>query len=218
MGGIRVDKTCASPIEGFFAAGECSAVSVHGANRLGGNSLLETVVYGRIAGRSAARHAEEHDYAPFPAGALAAQEERRQKLFSSTGKEKVSVLRDSLQAVMNEHFHIFRTETQMKEGLRKVRDLRARYDNIAISDHTMVFNTALTEALELDAMLDLAVIIATGALARTESRGAHARTDYKERDDEKWLKHTVATYTPDGPTLEYAPVTITKFQPAERVY
>jgi succinate dehydrogenase/fumarate reductase flavoprotein subunit len=218
MGGIRVDKTCASPVQGFFAAGECSAVSVHGANRLGGNSLLETVVFGKIAGASAARFAAEHDYAPFPAGALAAQEQRRTALFQSAGREKVAVLRDAMQAAMNEHFHIFRDKATMEAGLRKIRDLRGRFANVSIGDHSMVFNTALTEALELEAMLDLAEIIAVGAIARTESRGAHARTDFKERDDAGWLKHTVVAKSPDGPELSYAPVTMGKFQPMERVY
>ena len=218
MGGIRVDKTCASPIQGFFAAGECSAVSVHGANRLGGNSLLETVVFGKIAGRSAARYAKEHDFAPLPTSALQAQEDRRLALFNSKGTERVADLRDAMQAVMNQHFHIFRDKKQMTEGLNKIKVLRDRFKNVSINDHTMVFNTALTEAYELDAMLNLAEIIATGAYERTESRGAHARTDYKDRDDAYWLKHTVATYSPEGPRLSYEPVTLGKFQPMERVY
>ena len=218
MGGIRVNTSCASSIQGFFAAGECSAVSVHGSNRLGGNSILETVVFGKIAGISAAQYAREHDYRPFPAGAVQAQEERRERLFHTKGTEKVATLRDAMQAVMNEHFHIFRDQATMTQGLNKVKDLRARFKNVSINDHTMVFNTALTEAYELDAMLDLAEIIATGALARTESRGAHARTDYKDRDDANWLKHTVVTLGPDGPKLSYEPVTPGKFQPMERVY
>jgi len=218
MGGIRVDKSCASPIQGFFAAGECSAVSVHGSNRLGGNSILETVVFGKIAGISAAQYAREHDYRPFPATALQAQEDRRAALFHTKGTEKVATLRDAMQAVMNEHFHIFRDQATMSAGLKKVKDLRARFKNVGINDHTMVFNTALTEAYELDAMLDLADIIGTGALARTESRGAHARTDFKDRDDGAWLKHTVATLDTDGPKLSYEPVTLGKFQPMERVY
>lgn len=218
MGGIRVDSACASPIQGFFAAGECAAVSVHGANRLGGNSLLETVVFGRVAGRSAAAYAKDHDFAPLPASALQAQEERRRVLFASSGKERVHVLRDAMQAAMNEHFHIFRDKINMEQGLAKIRDLRGRFGDIAIGDHTMVYNTALTEAYELDAMLDLAEIIAVSALARTESRGAHARTDYKDRDDKKWLMHTVAHPTPAGPKLSYQPVTMGKFEPMERVY
>lgn len=218
MGGIRVDSACASPVQGFFAAGECAAVSVHGANRLGGNSLLETVVFGRVAGRSAAAYAKDHDFAPLPASALQAQEERRRVLFASTGKERMHVLRDAMQAAMNEHFHIFRDKALMERGLAKIRDLRGRFGDIAIGDHTMVYNTALTEAYELDAMLDLAEIIAVSALARTESRGAHARTDYKDRDDKKWLMHTVAHPSAGGPKLSYQPVTMGKFQPMERVY
>jgi succinate dehydrogenase/fumarate reductase flavoprotein subunit len=218
MGGIKVDNSCASPVQGFFAAGECSAVSVHGANRLGGNSLLETVVFGKIAGASAARYAKEHDFAAFHSNALQEQEDRRTNLFQSEGKEKVGVLRDAMQAAMNEHFHIFRTQEQMEAGLDKIRALRERFANVSISDNSMVFNTALTEAYELDFMLDMAEIISVGALARTESRGAHARTDFKDRDDEHWLKHTVATDSPDGPVLTYAPVTMGKFKPMERVY
>jgi succinate dehydrogenase flavoprotein subunit len=218
MGGIRVDKTCASPVQGFYAAGECSAVSVHGSNRLGGNSILETVVFGKIAGISAAHYAREHDFKSFPAGALQGQEDRRSSLFNSKGTEKVAVLRDAMQAVMNEHFHIFRDQSTMAAGLKKIKDLRSRFKNVGINDHSKVFNTALTEAYELDAMLDLADIIGTGAVARTESRGAHARTDFKDRDDVNWLKHTVATLASDGPKLTYEPVTLGKFQPMERVY
>jgi succinate dehydrogenase / fumarate reductase flavoprotein subunit len=218
MGGIRVDIHCASPVQGFFAAGECSAVSVHGANRLGGNSLLETVVFGKIAGLSAAQYAKDHAFAAFPTHAVQDQEDRRGRLFAGKGTEKAAVLRDAMQAVMNEHFHIFRYQAQMEEGLKKIRALRERFAQLGISDTSMVFNTALCEAYELDAMLDLAEIIATGALARTESRGAHARTDFKGRDDAQWLKHTVAVYSPEGPRLSYAPVTMGKFQPMERVY
>ena len=123
-----------------------------------------------------------------------------------------------MQAAMNEHFHIFRYEAQMVEGLKKIQTLRERLAGISISDTSLVFNTALCEAIELGGMLDLAEVIAKGALARTESRGAHARTDYKERDDTNWLKHTVATYSPDGSQLSYVPVTMGKFQPMERVY
>ena len=217
MGGIRVDTQCASPVQGFFAAGECSAVSVHGSNRLGGNSLLETVVFGKIAGTSAARYAKEHDYSSFPSGAVQLQEQRRQGLFKGPG-EKVADLRDAMQAAMNEHFHIFRYERQMAEGLEKIRNLRERYAKVSVADTSLVFNTAVCEALELDAMLDMAEVIATGALARTESRGAHARTDIKDRDAVNWLRHTIATYSPDGPKLSYAPVTLGKFQPMERVY
>src|SRR5579862_7550118 len=124
MGGIRVDITTASRVRGLFAAGECSAVSVHGANRLGGNSLLETVVFGRVAGRSAAAYAKEHDFAPLSAGLVSDEEARRKKLFDSGGKEKVPVLRDEMQSVMNEHFHIYRDEESMKKGLAKVNVLR----------------------------------------------------------------------------------------------
>jgi succinate dehydrogenase / fumarate reductase flavoprotein subunit len=218
MGGIRVNTECASPVRGLFAAGECSAVSVHGSNRLGGNSLLETVVFGKIAGTSAARYAREHDYAAFPANAVETQERRRRELFGGRGGEKVAELRDAMQAAMNEHFHIFRYEKQMAEGLKKIQDLRRRYMDVSIADTSLVFNTALCEAFELGGMLDLAEVIAMGALARTESRGAHARTDYPDRDDASWLKHTVATYTPEGPRLSYEPVTMGKFQPMERVY
>lgn len=218
MGGIGVDRSAASPVQGLFAAGECSAVSVHGANRLGGNSLLETVVYGRVAGRSAAAYAKEHDFAPFPQALVDDQEQRRQRLFTHEGKERVHALRDEMQAAMNEHFHIFRDQATMLKGYDKVRALRERFSNVSINDHSMVFNTALTEAYELDAMLDLALVIAAGAIARTESRGAHARTDYKDRDDANWLKHTLVTYSSQGPQISYKPVTITKFQPMERVY
>lgn len=218
MGGIRVDNDTASNVEGLFAAGECSAVSVHGANRLGGNSLLETVVFGRVAGRSAAAYAREHGFAPIASDPARAEEERRQRLFNSSGKERVHDLRDRMQATMNEHFHIFRTRDQMQKGLATVKELRERFKNVSINDHTMVYNTALTEAYELDAMLDLAEIIAAGALARTESRGAHARLDYKDRDDARWLTHTVATHAPDGPALTYEPVRLGKFEPMERTY
>ncbi len=219
MGGVRCDIDGLTPVKGLYAAGEVACVSVHGANRLGGNSLLETVVFGRRSGRAAAAWSRGVDVPAFPEDAVRRAAATRDTMLRDGGGERVGHLRSEMQDVMNESFQIYRTGADMKTGLRQLRELRERFGRIRIDDKGRIFNTALQEAYELGYMLDLAECIATGALMRQESRGGHARRDFTGRDDANWLKHTVYHADGDGhPQLSFAPVTITKFQPAERTY
>jgi len=219
MGGVRCDIDGLTPIQGLYAAGEAACVSVHGANRLGGNSLLETVVFGRRSGRAAAAWSKNAPMPDFPADAVRQAAARRDALLRDGGTERVGHLREEMQDVMNANFQIYRTAADMEVGLRQVRALKERYAHVRIDDKHRIFNTALQEAYELGYMLDLAECIATGALNRTESRGGHARRDFTERDDAAWLKHTLYHADGDGhPRIDYAPVTITKFEPAVRSY
>lgn len=219
MGGVRCDLDGLTPVQGLYAAGEAACVSVHGANRLGGNSLLETVVFGRRAGRAAGAWARNVSMPAFPDGYVRRAEAQRERMLDGSGTERVSVLRNEMQEVMNSAFQIYRTEKDMAAGLKKIQALRQRYTRVRVDDKSRIFNTALQEAYELGFMLDLAEVIGTGALNRKESRGGHARRDYPTRDDSNWLKHSLYYMSADGhPRIEYAPVTITKFQPAERTY
>ncbi len=223
MGGIKTDVHGASPIPGLFAAGECANVSVHGANRLGGNSLLETVVFGRRAGEAAARYAQEHaSRQPLSEAVL----ERDQAFMSSLmersrkgdGGDRPAVIRGELGEMMHQQVGIFRTREGLVSALEKVQGLKERYQRIRLEDTGKVFNMDLITVHELGFMLDIAHTMISGALAREESRGAHTRRDFPERDDEHWLKHTLAYATPEGPRLEYGPVTITNWQPEVRTY
>ena len=226
MGGIPTDSDGRVVIDdwktivpGLYAAGECACVSVHGANRLGTNSLLDLVVFGRRAGRDMARFCKEADLPPLPRDAVDSAREQIDRLLNGKGDESVATIRDEMQRVMMEHVGVFREERGLKIAVDKVRELRERYTRVRVQDRGRIFNTELTEAWELGAMLDLAEIIAVCALNRTESRGAHSREDYPERNDEEWLKHTLAYRTEDGRVdIRYKPVVITKFQPKERVY
>ncbi len=219
MGGVRCDIDGLTPVRGLYAAGEAACVSVHGANRLGGNSLLETVVFGRRAGRAAAAWAKNVPLPDFPSDALRQAEGERERMLRDGGTERVGALRAEMQDVMNADFQIYRTAADMQQGLKRVQNLRERYQRLCIDDKGRIFNTALQEAYELGFMLDLAECIATGALTRQESRGGHARRDFPKRDDANWLKHTLYYMDGDGhPQLDFAPVTITKYQPAERSY
>jgi succinate dehydrogenase / fumarate reductase flavoprotein subunit len=220
MGGIKTDINGASPIQALFAAGECACVSVHGANRLGGNSLLETVVFGRRAGHAAAEYAREHS-PPISISEAVVQKdvESIQELLSRPENgERPALLRRELGETMNANVGVFRTEEGLKQALAKIRELKERYRRVPVQNKGKVYNTDLILTLELGFMLDLAEPMALGAIERKESRGGHARRDYPERDDQNFLKHTIARYTPDGPKLEYAPVTITRWQPERRAY
>ena len=223
MGGIDTDNNGATPMPGLYAAGECACVSVHGSNRLGGNSLLETIVFGRRAGDAAADFIKGGGAKP--AGdlqrvadeAIKAVESRITKL-AHDGSEDPYAIRSEMTATMKEHFGIFRNEESMKVGLDKLRSLKERAQNMKLRHTGSVFNLDMIRTTELEGMVDLALTIATGALARQESRGSHARTDYPTRDDAGWLKHTLAYYGPDGPRLDYKPVTLGMFEPQERKY
>jgi succinate dehydrogenase / fumarate reductase, flavoprotein subunit len=213
MGGVRTDVRGATAIPGLYAAGECACVSVHGANRLGGNSLLETIVFGRRAGTAAGEYVASVP-SRLPAPHWRDAEERKiGALLHSDHGERPWQIRDALGELLSRHLGIFRTRESMQAALLGLEDLRHRARAVALGDRGRIFNTDLIQALELDALLDVADTIVAGALARQESRGAHYRADCPSRDDANWLNHTLAVRTPDGPQLGYAPVTITRFQP-----
>jgi succinate dehydrogenase / fumarate reductase flavoprotein subunit len=225
MGGIPTDiegrvviDAENTPMPGFYSAGECACVSVHGANRLGTNSLVDILVFGRRAGRDMARYIQEHDFVPLPAEPECDACDEVEHLLTSTGKESVADIRAELQALMMDNVGVFRIESQMQEAVDKVHELQERYRRVSIQDKGKTFNTDLLEAIELGYLLDLAEVTAESALARQESRGAHSREDFPERDDENWLKHTLAYRTESGVELRYKPVTITQFEPKPRTY
>jgi succinate dehydrogenase / fumarate reductase flavoprotein subunit len=221
MGGIDCNKDCETKIKGFYAAGEAACVSVHGANRLGGNSLLETIVFGAIAGQSAGNYvlsggAKKNDKALEEA--LKKDKEKIQKLIDSKGKTKPGDLKNALQSVMKDKVGIFREEKSLSEALVEVKKLQEKYKDVAISYKGKRANLELMWTLELKGSLDVAEAVVAGALARKESRGSQFRTDYPQRDDKNWLKHTLAHFHPDGVKLDYSPVTLGFFEPKERKY
>ena len=226
MGGIPTDINARvilddqnTVLEGFYAAGETACVSVHGANRLGTNSLLDLVVFGRRAGLDMARFCTENDLPPLPPNPTADAEEQLRKLLEGTEGEPAAKLRDEMQDTMFDNVSVFREESGMREALTKLRELRERFRNVLVMDKGKRFNMDLMEAWELGNLLALAEVTTASALNRTESRGAHSREDYPDRNDEEWLKHTLAYRAEDGSIdIRYKPVTITQFQPKERVY
>jgi len=222
MGGIHTDMNAQTSLEGLYAAGETACVSINGANRLGSNSLTECLVFGARAGRVAAQYAMTQS-APTsnPLSALVNDEQQRLDrnfLRKTGGKERIATIRQEMQKAIEEGAGIYRNEEEMKKTCNTLRQLRERFPNIAIEDKGNVFNTQLIAALELDFMLDVAEAVAHSALNRKESRGSHTRTDFPKRDDQNFLKHTLAHRTPQGPRIEYLPVTITRWQPEERKY
>ena len=220
MGGVDANNDCATPIPGLFTAGECSCISMHGANRLGGNSLLETVVFGRIAGRSMASYAHtvEFDSESAISHAVESETRRIKSIFSRVTLGRMSELRNELKRTMFNHFGVFREDKTMMAGLNKLENLRKRVPNISISDKGAVFNQSLIEYLELENMVLVAEAVAKGAIKRKESRGSHFRTDYPERDDENFLKHTIADLREGLIEIEYSPVRLGRFPVKERVY
>jgi succinate dehydrogenase / fumarate reductase flavoprotein subunit len=225
MGGIPTDVDGRvvvdegnTPLPGFYSAGECACVSVHGANRLGTNSLVDLVVFGRRAGRDMARFIGENDFVPLPPEPVCEACDEVERLLGSAGGESVADIRGELQAVMMDDVGVFRVEEQIQAAVDKVHELQERYRRVHLQDKGRKFNTELLEAIELGYLLDLAEVTAESALARRESRGAHSREDYPERDDERWLKHTLAYRTDSGVELRYKPVTITRFEPKPRTY
>ena len=221
MGGISTDIEARTPLAGLYAAGEAACVSINGANRLGSNSLTELLVFGARAGRAAAREALERP-APKsnPIAQLVSDERRRleRRVLKADGKERIADLRESMQKAMEAGAGVYRERAGLEKTYQTLRELRDRFDRIGIADRDAVFNTEVIAALELDSMLDVAAAIARGALLREESRGAQARSDFPKRDDARFLKHTLAYHSPDGPRIEYAPVTITRWPPEERKY
>ena len=219
MGGIHTNMWTETTVKGLFAAGEVACVSIHGANRLGSNSTAECLVFGRVAGEKAAEYAMRKDF-KHVSNETYKEEEKRiyDEFLGRGGDESPYQIKKELNEVMDKCFWIFRTGDEMKEGIKKIKELKERYKNVEIVDKKRRFNTDLIYAFEVGFMLDLAEVVAVAAYTRTESRGAHYRLDYPKRDDENWLKHSLAYYTPQGPKLEYIPVKITKWKPVERKY
>ncbi len=228
MGGIpttvngEVLRNNTDKVNGLYAAGECACVSVHGANRLGTNSLLDINVFGRRAGIAAAEHAlETAQAAAAPVdgdAAIRGLVERLRDTVSGTGTENIAALRKELQETMDRNVQVFRTEQSLIEARGVVANVKSRYSNVAIHDRGQKWNTDLLEAIELGFLIDLAEVTIEGALARKESRGGHYREDFPERNDDEYLKHTMAYATAEGIRLDYKPVTITKYKPMERKY
>jgi succinate dehydrogenase / fumarate reductase flavoprotein subunit len=225
MGGIPTTKFGEVVIDekntlmpGFFAAGEVACVSVHGANRLGTNSLLDLITFGKHAGLRAAEFTRGASFQPMPSDAADFTRQQLDHLLNDHGTENVGDISQQMKAIMFDDVGVFRTEEGMLKALNKIKELKERYKNAKVDDRGKIFNTDLLNTWELGNMLDLAEVTAFCALARQESRGGHAREDFPKRDDVNWLKHTLA-WTGDGEIkLSYKPVTITKYQPKERVY
>jgi succinate dehydrogenase / fumarate reductase flavoprotein subunit len=219
MGGVDSDVWGQTSLEGLYAAGECACVSVHGANRLGGNALMETITYGKRAGAHAADWALSHTTIEVPPSVEAdAGRELRELLERDEGERPWSI-RNELAETMHENFGVFRREDQMREQGRIVDALRERYERVVVEDKGDVFNNDLTQALELGYLLELAACMVVAGIERRESRGAHARPyDFPERDDENYLRHTIVTWEEGGAKLDWKPVTLTKWEPMERTY
>ncbi len=220
MGGIDTDVWGRTSMDGLYASGECACVSVHGANRLGGNALMETITFGKRSGRHAADWALANTVVEVPQSAQADAERDLRRLLDRTDGERPWQIRDELAQTMHENFGVFRREEQMQKQGEIVTRLRERYEHVIVDDKGEIFNNDLTQALELDFLLELAECMVVAGLARKESRGAHARPhDFPERDDANFLKHTLVTLDGDGrPQLDWRDVTITKWQPQERTY
>ncbi|HEY5902968.1 MAG TPA: FAD-dependent oxidoreductase [Anaerolineales bacterium] len=225
MGGIPTNKYGEVVIDsqntafpGLYAAGECACVSVHGANRLGTNSLLDLVVFGKHAGIKAAEYARGVDYAPLPDEPEAEARRQFATLKNGSGKQNAFDIATEMKKIMFDDVGIYRSEKGMAEALEKVRALKERFKEVRVTDTGRIFNTELLNAWELGNMLDIAEVITVCALNRTESRGGHSREDYPDRDDKNWLKHTLACRADGKITIEYKPVVITKYQPKARVY
>jgi succinate dehydrogenase flavoprotein subunit len=222
MGGVHTDINGATPVAGLYAAGEAACVSINGANRLGSNSLPELLVFGARAGRAAAEYASlQKD--PGPAVVAQGTDEknrlRSEFLDKTGGRERLATLRDDMQKTMEESAGIYRNGDSLGRAAHTLRSLRERFTDLAVEDRSRTFNTGAIAALELSFMLDVADAIVNAALRREESRGAHQRTDFPARDDQRYLAHSLIHRAPDGSSrVEYRPVTITRWPPAERVY
>jgi succinate dehydrogenase / fumarate reductase flavoprotein subunit len=220
MGGVASSADGSTPMPGLYAAGECSCVSVHGANRLGGNSLLETVVFGKLSGEAIVTMAEGVDRPSrsYFADALKRERERIDVLISRDKGEHMTLIRQGLRNTMFSKFGVFREDGAMKDGLEELDSLKHRCSSVVIESKGKVFSYALVYALELEGMLDIAHAVALGAYKRKESRGSHARTDYPKRDDESFLVHSMAYLRVGETAIEYAPVTLGRFPVKEREY
>jgi len=221
MGGIDCTLNCETRLKGLYAAGECSCISVHGANRLGGNSLLDCVVFGKVAGEKASKFAKslrDGTDQGLVQSFLEREQKRVEAFQNGNGIEEPTVLRDEVRLILTQKVGMFRSGSELEEALEKIRRLRGRFSHLRPINVDNVFNLDLIRTFEVEAMLELAEIITAAALARKESRGAHVRLDFPQRDDEQFLKHTLAHYTPMGPKLDYSPVKITRYRPEARKY
>jgi succinate dehydrogenase / fumarate reductase flavoprotein subunit len=225
MGGIPTNKFGEVVIDdkstvfpGLYAAGECACVSVHGGNRLGCNSLLDIIVFGKHAGLTAAQYAKTVEFEKLPVDAEAGSRSRFEALRNGSGRENAFDISTEMKKVMFDDVGIYRSEKGMKEAIEKVKALKERFKNVRVTDTGRIFNTELLNAWELDNMLEVAEVIAECALNRKESRGGHSREDYPDRDDVNWLKHTLVWKKDGKVKIDYKPVVITKYQPKARVY
>jgi succinate dehydrogenase / fumarate reductase flavoprotein subunit len=226
MGGIPTNKYGEAILDeknntvpGLYAAGECACVSVHGANRLGTNSLLDLVVFGKHAGLRAADFVKDASFQTLPDDPTGFASAQFDHIRNADGKENAFDIAREMKKVMFDDMGIFRSGKGMENALSVVRELKERYQHVRVTDTGKIFNMELMNAWELGNLLDLAELTTVSALARAESRGGHSREDYPKRDDQNWLKHTLAWVKPDGKIeLKYKPVIITRFQPKERVY
>lgn len=197
---------------------ECACVSVHGGNRLGCNSLLDIIVFGKHAGLKAAAYAKNAEWPKLPVEAEAGARSQFEALRNGSGEANVFDISVEMKKVMFDEVGIYRSEKGMKAAIEKVRELKERYQHIKVQDAGRIFNTEMINAWELGCMLEVAEVIAACALNRQESRGGHSREDFQNRDDQNWLKHTLAWKKGDQTVIDYKPVTITKYQPKARVY
>ncbi|MBI5888856.1 MAG: FAD-binding protein [Deltaproteobacteria bacterium] len=218
MGGIMTDVNGMTAIAGLYAAGESACVSVHGANRLGGNSLLDAVVFGRRAGAAASEFCFQTAFPEFPDSSLKDAAHEVADILKRDGGEPAFIIRGEMTAAMENSCGVFRDKERLTKGLENIRELKERYKKVSLSDKSDCFNTELLAVVELGNMLDVAKAILIGAVNREESRGAHSRTDFPRRDDEKWLKHTLINKTNGELKISCKDVTITKYKPAERKY
>jgi succinate dehydrogenase / fumarate reductase flavoprotein subunit len=222
MGGIDIDEKCASILEGFFAAGECACVSIHGANRLGGNSLLDTVVFGKIAGEEASNFVRGSQGMEKDEKILLDEAVELKKRIDGWEKKdsviKIHLLLNKLKETMSDNVGIFRNKKELGEALEKIGELKEDYARIYLSGKCLRYSQELINILEFESMLDLAEVITLGALNREETRGSHYRLDYKERNDKDWLKHTLVTWKEDQPQISYQDVDVSKYEPKARKY
>ncbi len=222
MGGVDCNVKSETRLRGLYAAGECACVSVHGANRLGGNSLLETVVFGKIAGEQAGLYAKsatnEDAKESIYEDALKTEKDHIQRFFAGGGDDDPSIIREEMRSLMVEKAFLFRSKEGLEEARTKLKELKQGFERIRPIVGHKIYNLDLIRAIELEEMLELAEVIVVSALNREESRGSHVRLDFPKRDDVRFLKHTLACKTPDGPRIEFSDVKITKYPPEERKY
>jgi succinate dehydrogenase / fumarate reductase flavoprotein subunit len=221
MGGIDTNAKCETDIKGFYAAGECACVSVHGANRLGGNSLLDTIVFGKLAAFAIDAYLQNNDVTFNEKLLLSKKEEMEKKIHTliHEGTEKPYTILSDLSKIMSSNVGIFRIKEELEQAVQDIVAVKERYKNVHVSSPKLHMNHELLNAIELEYMLEVAHTIALGASLREESRGAHFRRDFNSRNDANWLKHTIARIDKDGkPVISSKQVVITKFQPMERKY